>query len=344
MSEKIKQKKWRMFITVATLFALAILIIVLHHQILSTIENLGKVNAWALLLIIPIEALNYHAQAKLYETSLEVLNRRLSYKFLYRLSLELNFIQTILPSGGISGISYMNLRLKSKDISGAQATLIQMLKLLLVFFAFLVLLVIGVFLLAIGGKANEVVLLIASSIITLTVVLSGAALFIVSSRSRIEVVFTYITRRINRVIRIFRPKVHETISVERAKRVFDELHDSYLQFRHNYKVLIRPFLYAMLANVTEVAAIYVVYLAFGHWENPGALILAYAVANFAGVVSIFPGGIGVYETLMTLVLVTTGIPVSLSIPVTIMYRVINILIQSVPGYVFYQKSINEGAH
>lgn len=343
MSEKSKQKKWRSILTYVTLAALVILIIALHKQILNTIEDLKNVDIYWLLMILPIEALNYHAQTKVYEAAVNVLKQKLSYKFLYRLSLELNFIQTIFPSGGLSGLSYINVRLKPKGISSAQATIIQMYKLMLVFAAFIVLMVIGVFLLALGGKANDVVILISSSIITLTVVLSAAVVFIVSSRNRIDVVFTYLTRQTNRLIKIFRPSVEETINVERARRVFNELHENYLLFKEDYRAFVSPFLYALLANLTEVAAIYVVYIAFGHWENPGAIIIAYAVANFAGTLSIFPGGIGVYETLMTLVLVAVGVPASLSIPVTIMYRVISIFIQLVPGYVYYQKAIRPGA-
>ena len=97
-----------------------------------------------------------------------------------------------------------------------------------------------------------------------------------------------------------------------------------------------------VANITEVAAIYVVYIAFGHLVNVGAVILAYAVANFAGLISVLPAGIGIYEGLMTGVLAATGIPAGLTIPVTIMYRVINMGIQLLPGYYFYQKAVRGG--
>jgi uncharacterized protein (TIRG00374 family) len=87
-------------------------------------------------------------------------------------------------------------------------------------------------------------------------------------------------------------------------------------------------------------AVYIVYVAFGHFVNFGAVILAYAVANFAGLVSVLPGGVGVYEGLMTLVLVASGVPSKLSLPVTVMYRVVNTLIQLPPGYVYYHRTLH----
>jgi uncharacterized protein (TIRG00374 family) len=85
----------------------------------------------------------------------------------------------------------------------------------------------------------------------------------------------------------------------------------------------------------------VVYVAFGHWVNLGAIIVAYSLANFAGLVSVLPGGVGVYEALMTTVLVATGIPLALSLPVTIMYRVLSSLVQLPPGYYFYHKALHQ---
>jgi uncharacterized protein (TIRG00374 family) len=96
-----------------------------------------------------------------------------------------------------------------------------------------------------------------------------------------------------------------------------------------------------MANLTEILAVYVVYVAFGHWINPGAIILAYALANFAGLISVLPGGIGIYEAIMTAVLAVAGVPASVSIPVTVMYRVINITIQVIPGYYFYHKALRD---
>jgi uncharacterized protein (TIRG00374 family) len=339
MREKSKQKTWKTVFTVITLLALVGLIIGLHKQIISTVENLGKVNTWALLLVIPMEIFNYDAQARLYKATLSSLGQKVSYRFLYRFSLELNLVSTIFPSGGISGFSYTNIRFRTEGVSAAQATIVQLIKFFMIFFAFQILLIIGVLFLAIGGHANEVVILITGSLVTLLFLLTVGTIFIVGSRNRIDTVFTYITRAINRVIKVVRPKVKETINIERSRKVFNELHDHYLYFKKNQKELRAPLLFAVIANATEIGALYVFYLAFGHVVNPGAIILAYAVANFAGIISVLPAGIGVYETLMTLVLASAGISPSLSIPVTIMYRVVNTVIQVAPGYYFYQKSL-----
>jgi uncharacterized protein (TIRG00374 family) len=141
-----------------------------------------------------------------------------------------------------------------------------------------------------------------------------------------------------------RPKSPETINIGRARKMFDDFHDSYREIQRNYSALKMPFLYAFIADLTEVGAIYVVYIAFGRLVNVGAVILAYGIANFAGLIAITPGGVGIYEALMTGVLVSTGVPAAVSLPVTIMYRILNTLLQIPPGYYFYQKAVSKGEH
>ncbi len=53
-----------------------------------------------------------------------MVGNKLSYKFLYKTSLELNFVNHVFPSGGVTGISYFGVRLRDGDeISGGKATL-----------------------------------------------------------------------------------------------------------------------------------------------------------------------------------------------------------------------------
>jgi uncharacterized protein (TIRG00374 family) len=333
---------WKLLVTLATFIALAILVYSLRKQIVDVIGNLRKVNTIALLFMIPLEAANYDVYARLYRRFLAILGEKVRYWPMFRLTLELNFVNHILPSGGVSGISYFNVRMRKEDVSTAKATLTQVMRLFLLYLSFQPLLILGVFLLALRGHTNNLIILVTSSLVTLLVVGTLIGIYVLESRRRAQTTLTAIAKVFNRLIQIVRPKHPETISLERAKRAVDELHDNYLLLKQKWRELKMPFIYMLLANITEVATLYMVYIAFGELVNVGAVILAYAVANFAGLISVLPAGIGVFEGLMTAVLVATGIPAEVSIPVTIMYRVINMFIQLTPGYFFYQRAVRSG--
>lgn len=339
--QRIKRSKWRMILTLVTFVALGVLIYGVRKDIGNVIDNFGKVNTLALLLIIPIEALNYDMYSRMYVSLFKILDKKVDYKDMFKTNVELNFVNHILPSGGVSGISYFTLRMRAFGVSGPQATLSQLMKLLLLFASFQPLLILGVLLLAARGHANNLVLVISSSIVTLLVVGTFGFIYMIESRSRINAFLTAITKVLNKLLSYFRRNA-ETINIEGAQIAFNELHDNYKLLKENWRQLKLPFLYMLGANATEVAAVYVVYIAFGELVNVGAVILAYAVANFAGLISVLPAGIGIYEGLMTAVLAATGIAAGVSIPVTIMYRVVNMAIQLTPGYYFYQKALRGG--
>jgi len=342
MSERsFLRRRWKLILNIVTVLALIVLVFAIREQLVETFKNLARVNAWLLLLLLPIQMANYHAQTRLYQGLFSLLGNHLRYKFLYRAALELNFVGHVFPSAGVSAISYFGVRLKSNEISGTKATLVQVMKVVLTILSFEVLLVLGLLFLAIGNKANDFVILTTTFLTTLMVIGTFAFVMIIGSKRRISATFTFLTKTLNYILHLFLPKSPETINIERAKYVFEDLHENYKTIESKWRQLKVPFFWALIANLTEVLAIYVVYLAFGEVVNLGAVILAYAVANFAGMVSVLPGGVGVYEALMTGVLVAAGVPAGLSLSVTVMYRVLSTLIQVPPGWILYHAALTD---
>jgi hypothetical protein len=334
------KRNWKFIVNILTVAVLLVLVFLIRDQIVETYRNLGKVYWPVLLAIPPLILIGYHAQVKMYQDMFKLLGHKLHYRFMFRVALELNFVNQVFPSGGISGISYFGVRMRSAEISATQASLVQIMKLMLFFVSFEVLLVAGLLVLAFGGQANDLMLLVAGSITTLLVVGTVAFVAIIGSERRIHATFTAIAKFINGTARFLRLHRRDAISTERAERIVRDLHYNYKIIESRYKELRAPLLWALLFNVASIMAIYSVYLAFGATVNIGAIILAYAVANFAGLVSVLPGGAGIYEALMTGVLAAGGVPAALSLPVTIMYRVLSTLIQLPPGYYLYHKAVH----
>jgi uncharacterized protein (TIRG00374 family) len=340
----VKKSKIKTALSALTIIALLVFVYALRHQIVDTFINLKNVNPWALMLIPLLQIVNYHAYTRMYEDVYAILGEKIAYKKLLRVQLELNFVNNVFPSGGVSGISYFGLRMRSFGVGAGKSTLVQVIKFGLIFISFQIMLAAGLLMLAIGGRANNLLILIAGSLASFLFMGTVLVSYILSSKQRISSFFAFLTRVLNKIILVVRPGHPETIKIDRVKATFDELHDSYMLIKSDFSKLKKPLLFALLANTTEVLTIYAVYMAFNQLINPGAVIIAYAVSNFAGLVSVLPGGIGVYEALMTGTLVAAGVPAALSLPVTVMYRILNSLIQLPPGYYFYHKTLHAPAH
>src|SRR5664279_5510610 len=119
------RRRWKLILNIVTILALVFFTFAIRGQLRQTFDNLFRVNAWALLLIIPVEFLNYDAQARMYKGLFEIVGNKLKYRFLFETSLELNFVNNVFPSGGVTGISYFGVRMRGTNISGAKATVVQ---------------------------------------------------------------------------------------------------------------------------------------------------------------------------------------------------------------------------
>jgi hypothetical protein len=338
--------RWRTVLTFVTFIALGLFVYAIRDQIAETFSTLDNANLWLVLLIIPLQVGYYHFSTHQYLDLFGLLGSRLTYKKMMRTTIELSFVNMVFPSGGVSGFSYFGLVLRGEGVPSARSTLVQTMRFVLLFVSFQLLLFLALFLLALDGRANNFLLLISGSLATLLVVGSSIILYIIGSRTRIDNFFTFITKIVNRIIQIVRPQHPETINIDRAKRLFGDFHENYRVLKQNYTKLRRPLVYGLLINMVEVMTIYIIFMAFGQWVNLGAVIIAYAVANFAGLVSVLPGGVGVYEGLMIAILAAGGVPAALSLPVIIAYRVLNTLLQVPLGGLFYYQRIhgdNKGA-
>ncbi len=339
--EKKRTQRWKIIINTFTFVALALLLYLVRDQVIDTINRLDDVNLFLIAIMIPAQVLNFYSYARMYQDLLAFLGNKVKTWPMFKIILELNFVNHVFPSGGVSGLSYFSLRLRPMGVSAAKSTLVQVMRFALIFISFQALLFFGLVTLTFSGAVNNFVLLIAGSLATLLLVGTLLTMYVIGSKARINNFFTGLTKIINKLISFVRPKHPETINVSRAQKTFTELHENYILFRKDPKALRRPLFDSLIANITEVLTLYVVFAAFGHWVNPGAVILAYAIANFAGLISVLPGGVGVYEALMATVLAAAGVPAGISLPVIIMYRVLTMLMQLPLGYVLYHKAVQD---
>lgn len=333
------KKDFKFWVNVVTIIALIVLIVITRHQVLEAFKKLGDLNAAALFLMIPLQALNYYSVARLYRDYFRTQGENLSMRTMMAITLELNFVNHVFPSGGVSGFSYLSVRLKQSGISTAKSTLAQILRFGLTFMSFLGLLFLGMLILAFRRHTSPLTILISSSIAFLTLFGVIVAGYIISDSARIKAFTGFLPKVLNRVVGVFSRKRASIINIEKVERTMEDLHTDYVLLSKNWRQLKAPFWWAMIVNLTDLMTIYVVYIAFGSWINPGALILAYAVANFAGLVAVLPGGVGIYEGLMTATLASAGVEKALALSATVVYRVLNMLYSLPIGYYLYQRAL-----
>lgn len=337
MSNKVK-----LIINIFTLVALGVLLYFSWPQIQEGLREIGGAKWSIIALMIPVQIFNFYAVGMIYYSYLNGNNHsKITPRNMFKVALELNFVNNVFPSGGVAGFTYLGYRLKHYDIPVARTTLAQTLRFALTFLSFLLLLFVGLFMLSFSPSSGGLTLFIGLSIAFLTLFGTGLCVFIITDKKRITAFTAFLPKLINGVLKIFNRR-KDTIDVARIEHLFTELHQDYAELMKDRNRLKKPFLWALAVNASEVLTIYLAYLALGQVVNPGAVILAYSVASFAGLVSIFPGGIGVYEALMTATLTSAGVPKALALSATLIYRIFTMIIFVPAGFILYQKALKKG--
>jgi uncharacterized protein (TIRG00374 family) len=332
-------KSFKFWLNIFTFAALGLLFFFTRDQIAEAFDTFTRLNLLWLLSIIPIQLFNHFSVAKFYQSYLKTLDEHIKTSELYKVSLEMNFVNNVFPSGGVSGFGYLGVRLRKLGIKGSKATLLQTSRHFLTFLTFIIYLLLALILLTVFGSASRFIILIASSVSSLIVFGSLVLIYIVSDEKRIKSFTAAIPKLLNNIIGFFNRNSKRPINIGKIEKLFGELHGDFIHVRKNWRDLRHPFMWTMLMNFTEILTIFVVYLSFGEIVNPGAIIISYAVANIAGLVSILPGGVGIYEGLMTAVMASAGVNKALALSATVVYRVFNMGIFLPIGYLFYHRAL-----
>lgn len=324
-----------------TFIAIAVILYLTRGELVEAWNLLGKVNLLILALLILAQFISYYATgAMMFEYLKARGDLKKTNRFgMTRLALELNFVNHILPSGGVSGLSYMGWRLKHLGVRPARATMAQAVRLSVTYIAFLILLAIAVFALSIDGTVNRFTIYISTVLATSIILGSLFVIYIIGSYGRLHSFSWSLTKNVNAFAKTIRLPFKYRLNERKVQRFFEELHKDYTELKHERKILKKPFYWAIVFNIADISMFVVTFAALGVFVNPAMIVIAYGIAGLAGFFMITPGGAGAYELIMVWVLAGAGAPGSATIAAIVLTRTLLILGTVASGYAFYQMAI-----
>lgn len=259
-----------------------------------------------------------------------------------RTALELNFVNHIIPIPTFAGFSYLGWILGHYGVSAGRATMAQIIRYATMFVSFVVMIVLSIAVLFFDVGVDKRTIFISEVLVVATIVGMFLLIYFIGSKRRLEKLSVWLTDFVNRTVQFVTfGKKREVLVENSVKKYMLDLHQDYLEIRADKKILIKPIMWAVLANILDVLLIEVAFLALGTWVNPAVLFVAYGIAAFAAIFAATPGGSGVYEAIMIAFIVASGVPAGLAIAGVLLARVTLFVGTIAFGYVFYQLSINK---
>lgn len=335
------------WLSTITLVFITALLIASRHQLYHAWRLLENVNLWVLALVIPTQLLLYFSGGQIifsYLREKRTMPKRSGW-LLARISLELNFVNHVLPSGGVSGFSYMNWRLGKLGVSQGRAAMAQVVRYAVGAMAFLALLIVAVVVVTIDGNINRWIILVSSTLVSAMVAIIVGAIYLVGNLRRMERFANWLSAFINHIVRrVTLGRRQQLLHASMLFEAFEQMHHDYLELRRDKRILIRPFLWALGFTLLDVTMFLLTFWALGAVVNPAPILIAYGVATMAGFIVITPGGAGAYEAIMVAFLAIAGVHQGVAIAGIVLTRVIELVTTIGLGYVFYQRALPKGSH
>ena len=253
----------------------------------------------------------------------------------------MNFVNQILPSGGLSGITYLAYGFRNKLPVG-KTSMVQVGRYVAAFSAYGLIAPVALYLLIQSGGSDRIgeisnkLMDSPGALITGVLFISMAVglIWLLNNKHWSHRIAQFFRRGINRVGGWFNKP--DILSKKAANDMVDQFHEGVVFLNKNRLQMIGPFTMMTLSVLAELAIVFVSLKAVGAEVAFAAVFASFVAANVAGVVSVIPGDVGVHEAAMGAMLLAFGVETPIAISAILLYRVFNKIIFLPIGFYFYQ--------
>jgi len=333
---------FKTWLSIITLILVGVIIFFSRDELLQAWKLLGGVNIWILMLLIPIQMVVYYIGG---ETMFSYLRAKGTIKEipagdLTQMALEMNFVNHVLPSGGVSGISYMTWRLSKYGIPAGRAAMAQLVRFAMTFLAYILIVLVAIVAITIDGNINRWVIFISFTMVIVLLLAGVGGAYVLGGRQRMWKAAGFVVKHGNRLVkRLTFGRKKRTFRYAEVEKFFTDMHFDYTALKTDRKILARPLMWGGAYAIGDVLMYLITFWAMGIIFNPAPLFIAYGVASISGFIVVTPGGTGAFEAMMVGFLALSGLDKSEAIAGVVLTRVIALLGTIIFGYVFYQKAI-----
>lgn len=333
---------FKAWISIVTLALIVVVVFLSRHELVQAFNILSNVNLWILSLLIPGQIVVYFVSGEMIFSYLRQKGalKAVPVKELVRMALEMNFVNHVMPSGGVSGMSYMTWRLGKYKVTPGRAAMAQLVRFAMAFAAYIALLLVAVVAVTIDGDINRWIIFVSFSLILATVLSVSSLVYLLSSRHRMWKFSAWVVRTGNRLVnKVTFGRKTSALRYGQVEKFFTDIHFDYRALRRDRRVLAKPFMWGIMFTLFDVALFMITFWSMGVVINPAPVLIAYGVAAVVAILFITPGGAGAYEAVMVGFLALAGVNKSEAIAGIVLARVILMVGTILFGYIFYQRSI-----
>lgn len=308
----------RKFLFILVLFLGAAFVYLSLGELESIVETLRQGHLGFVLLALLIQGAWFIVSGRTYQSLYHILGMNASVKRFTLLSAAANFVNTVAPSAGMSGMAVFISNANRNGQSPGKATVVSMLYLLLDYIAFLCVLALGLLVLFRRNDLHTTEI-IASLVIFIIATALGFLLYLGSrSAELLGNALAWMAQLVNRTVRPFIQR--EYLSETRAHEFAREMAADLKSLPERPRSLLQPLLFAFVNKALMIGVLAASFLSFEVPFTAGTVIGGFAISYLFLIVSPTPSGIGIVEGIMPLALSSLRVEWSQAVIITLAYR------------------------
>lgn len=286
----------------------------------ETIELLRQVKYWTLLLAIAAESFFYIGSTILTRTALKMSGDSLKFVDVLKISIMDSFSVQFFPLGtmGEGVVNYYFYKAKNIRTSHIALMLIARTIIIWIIFAFIYLL--GVALSPTNSEMSFNVLIAIWTIYFLGLGFFFYLIYLYSNKQKLLNQALKIVSFAGKLTKFFKISL---ITNERVPQLIDKIYQVTKILFSNRKIQFTSIVGALFYWFGDIFCLYFSLLSFNYTPHLATIIFTYCVSKILSTISFIPGGLGIMEASMSLLLIGFGVPASTALAGVLIFRLIS---------------------
>jgi uncharacterized protein (TIRG00374 family) len=307
--EELIIKKRSTTLRIIIIILVAIGIFLLFPKILGlpqVIKLLHTANPYFLIFAVAAEVISYVGAAFLLKIIFNRLKYRLPFFDLMKFSSIAAFSIHVLPIGGFGEAAIMYYLLRRRGISSGDTLFTFIIRSIFTYVGFFAVFAVGLILLPTHHSISLTQKIISLTLFVALILLIIWLIRVYHDRKH----FWQVAEKFLGIVNWFSKKIlkRQFYSDSKVPTVIDDIFKGIGLFSSQKKLWISASLAGALYWLGDMFCLYFALLCFGYKITVGGLIFAYCLSFLAGLISFIPGGIGVVEGSLALLLISLGVP------------------------------------
>lgn len=327
--------KKNMGVIFAGLIAVVVLAVIFMRgdQLEHLIKTIQHGSPFLLILAVVGELVRYLAQAASFKWCFRAVNQHMPFKENVKLVFQTYFIDTVIPSGNMSGTSVVIAEASKRGIPAGASTGAALLRQISVSIGFLIVMVLAFAGLAVTGHLQTGWLIMGLAAILLVGVMTGAMSLAAAKPDWVLKIAAPFEKLIDKVAVRFKRKTVDAF----VKNMVETYAESAKLMMKNKGDIVRELAFSTGGCVFEMGSFALVCAAFGVYD-PQAMVCGYVVATLFAMFSPVPQGVGVVEGVSLVAFTLFGIEQATGMAVIMVYRAIVFWLPFLAGAILMQRS------